>query len=112
MLLSRRIMFLTVTTNTYIEGLMGHSNEPITLSKLLEPFALNLNIQDFKSDFYLIGHFIDFLKLNSKMDDVLDPIDIASYAWNLGCDEVETFLDEGPSLIASKVCFEKITSNF
>ena len=105
-------MHLTIPKRRYIESLKPLSNQPLSLKVLMSPFLLDLPKHEQLDECFLIGHLLDYLDGSFEEGVCLDPMDIASQAFELGCDFAEDFLDHGPALIMSKLSAKNSKDNF
>ncbi|MFK7825649.1 MAG: hypothetical protein AB8G05_15970 [Oligoflexales bacterium] len=90
-------MVLKIRKVRYFRLLREYSNEALSMSIILKPFGFRSTAGE--CDFLLVGHFLDFLEESSSQLAHLDPMDVASVAWELGYDGAEAFLDDGANMI-------------
>lgn len=90
-------MKLQLLFKDYLDDLVVESNENLTLDILLKPFAISSVLP--KSSTILVGHFLDYLQEQYEANDVIDVIDVAQSAIDLGYDPAEFFLDQAPWLM-------------
>lgn len=90
-------MKLQLLFKDYLEILVPESNENLTLDILLKPFGISSILP--QSTTILVGHFLDYLQEQYKDTDVIDVIDVAQSAVELGYDPAEFFLDQAPWLM-------------
>lgn len=79
----------------YSEQLSARSNHALSMELVLKPFGLGSPNKD-SSDYLLVGHLLDHLAETYKSDDVVDLIDIADAAAELGLEGAEGFLELAP----------------
>jgi hypothetical protein len=91
-------MKLDMQFKDYLNNLVSHSNEPITLNKLTLPFGIMSN--DEESSTLLVGHVLELLSLNLEKGQAVDCIDVVAAAWELGHESAGEFLDEIPYIIS------------
>lgn len=81
----------------YVSQMLDYSNDSLSLSLMLKPF--NIEASGEVSHYLVIGHLLDDLIDQLGEESVVDPLDIAASAWELGYEPAKQFLEEGPVLI-------------
>ncbi len=81
----------------YIAALRNKSHSQVNLATLLEPFRLSASTEE--SSFLLVGHILDDMEDQLELNDVIDPLDVAYFAWELGYEPAKEFLKNGPALL-------------
>lgn len=95
-------MIIDLPLKHYLKHLKPLSNEPLSIKKLMSPFGLLLD--DLKDhEFLLVGHVLDDLADQKSENDMIDPVEVASSAWELGYEPAKTFLENGSILIYSLI---------
>lgn len=89
----------------YLSSLARFSNEPLTMRRLLEPFAIDGDSQ--ASEDILLGHVLDNLATEFKDSDTIDCLDVAISASELGFTPAEDFLETGPSIMANAITSQR-----
>ena len=90
-------MQLDMPLQTYAAMLQNTLNTAVSLELLLQPFKISAAGP--RSVDLLVGHIIDDLYERLGADAIIDPIEVASSAWELGYDAAGDFLEHGPYLI-------------
>lgn len=90
-------MKMEIKFKDYLLDLQEQSNKPFNLNNALKPFGISGN-DVFSSDL-LFGHLLDGLKQEFDMEQFIDPIDIATIAYELGYEEANAFLTDAPWLL-------------
>ena len=85
---------MSMTLQRYIDILNSHANQELTLKTLTCPFGISSS--DTPSEFLLIGHVLDDLLEKMKPSQMIDCLDVATSAYELGYDPAGDFLDEAP----------------
>jgi hypothetical protein len=77
------------------------SNQPLNLRELAAPFGITLS--DVNSPDLLVGHVLDELALTFVASDMIDCLDVATAAWELGHDSAGALLSEIPEKMAAEL---------
>ncbi len=85
----------------YLRMLAQFSNEPLSMRRLLEPFALEGDKE--VSQDLMVGHVLDSLANEFKEQANIDCLDVAISASELGFTPAEEFLEAGPRLMANAI---------
>lgn len=91
-------MLYSLPLRIYLMQMKAYSNDPVTLDKLLEPFRISTGEKQ-DHHFLLVGYILDDLADQKKLTDAIDPLDVASSAWELGYEPAKKFLEQAPFLI-------------
>lgn len=94
-------MKMNMKFREYLEIQREHANKPAHLSALTSPFGIDWHLTS--EPYVLVGHILDALYEKVEMDDLIDSLDVATVAWELGCLDAGRYLDEAPMLIHRKV---------
>ena len=90
-------MQLHIPFGAYKKQLRLHSNEPVTLTTLLSPFGLPVSGEEDSS--LCVGLVLDQLAENFYDFECIDPLDVATAAWELDYKPARDFLTTGPGLL-------------
>lgn len=91
-------MILSLPLRYYLLQMEKISHAPVSLGKLLLPFGLG-NQSGGDHHFLLVGYILDDLADQKNPEELVDPLDIASCAWELGYEPAKKFLEHGPYLM-------------
>ena len=92
-------MQLHIPFGAYKKQLRLHSNDAVTLEALMGPFDLPLEVSD-EDDALWVGLVLDVLAEKFYDFECLDPLDVASAAWELDYKPAGDFLTFAPALLA------------
>jgi hypothetical protein len=81
----------------YKEQLKADLNTPASLQRLAEPFGVQW--REFEDPHLLIGHVLDAMSDEFQDHELVDALDIATLAWEMGCHDAGRFLDEAPNML-------------
>ncbi len=82
----------------YLKLLSPYSNSPVTMNRITLPFGILSN--SLASDTILMGHVLEDLSQRLPLDQMIDCLDVAAAAYDLGHDPAGDFLDEAPFIMA------------
>jgi len=85
---------VTITLREFLLAVGTHMNRALSLNLLILPFGLEGEIEVDQG--LLVGHVIDELTSRFKPSDMIDCLDVAAAAWELGHEPAGDFLDEAP----------------
>jgi hypothetical protein len=91
-------MKLDMQFKEYLDILISHSNEPLTLNMLTLPFGILSNSEE--SNSLMVGHILEILAERMENGQVVDCVDVVAAAWELGHESAGEFLDEIPYIIS------------
>lgn len=94
----------------YLVRIQGLINEPVNLQRLVLPFGMDIPGEN--DEFLLTGHVVEELISRHQLNDLIDCIDIAAAAWELGHEEAGLFLDEAPYRILESARARGLESGF
>ena len=89
----------------YLQRSLPQANQAMSLTALWAPFGLQLHMPetvDKNSEDLLMGHLCEALvelELDNTFEEGIDPLDIATLAYDLGYEEAVFLLEEGPTLL-------------
>lgn len=89
---------LAMPFKDYLKLLRGYSNVPLTLNRLTLPFGV-ISGSD-ASDTLLVGHVLDDMLARYEGHQMVDCIDVAAAAYELGHEPAGPFLDEAPYIMS------------
>ncbi len=85
----------------YVQIVGKKSNDPLNLRELAAPFGINLT--DRNSPDLLVGHVLDELAESFVANDLIDCLDVATAAWELGHESAGDLLSEIPEKMATEL---------
>lgn len=88
---------------TYIKFLMPHSNDELNLNLLFRPFGFTYGHSS--GEGYLVGHLLEELLEEFDSAALVDVMDVAGCAWNLGFESAERFLESGSDYLSGLKSF-------
>lgn len=92
------VVNLVMKLKNYLDHQVGKECLAVSMEGLLSPFGLYYQgSTDTKLE---LGLVLDNLQAEFKLSDMIDPIDVATSALDLGYIDAEIFLDEAPLIIA------------
>jgi hypothetical protein len=89
---------IAIPLESYLAGVKGYSNAPLSLNLLLAPFGLSHHGK--ADDFLCVGMVCDHLTSLFKDHEAIDPVDVGSACWELGYEPAGQFLDDASLLIS------------
>ncbi len=87
-----------IPLSLYALQMKHQSNKPISLKSIMEPFCMGLS-KGQEDPFLLVGHLLEELLDQNDPKSFIDPLDVASMAWELGHEPAGEFLERGPLLM-------------
>ena len=90
-------MIYSLKLKHYVSQMLDNSNDALGLRLMLKPFNIEVNGE--LSHYLVVGHLLDDLIDQLGEDAVVDPLDVAASAWELGYEPAKQFLEDGPVLI-------------
>lgn len=85
----------------FVKMIGKKSNDPLNLRELAAPFGITLS--DINSPDLLVGHVLDELAQTFVASDMIDCLDVATAAWELGHDSAGALLSEIPKIMAAEL---------
>ena len=98
-------MHLQLSAKEYVARCQARSNHLLSLENMLEPFCIGPP-KGARSSFLFLGHLLEQLQSLNSPDDYIDPLDVATLALELGFDQAESFLRDGPELMVRMLMAE------
>ena len=92
-------MAIELPLSAYLIRLTNSVNQPLNLTLLLSPFGLQLDNCG-NDEFLMVGHILDDLVDLYEPSTMIDPLDVAATAWELGHEPAKDFLETGPYIIS------------
>lgn len=97
-------MRLKIYFREFILSLYPYSNEALSLERLLEPF--DIKISSISADTIFIGHVLDYLSQEFSSNMQIDPVDVATAAYELGYEPAKLILDNIPLIFTKDQNFQ------
>lgn len=87
-------MKLQLSFKDYLKQIAQRANEPLSLATLTAPFGVAAPEES--SSTLLNGHVLDDMAEAFAPDAIIDCLDVAAAAWELGFDPAGPFLEDAP----------------